>query len=359
MADRRVRRFIGGVMALAVVTAGLSACGGDDDGAAGTEKIVFDSWGGDFQKSQTELLFTPFEAESKIDVVELSDGENIYAKVKSQAGQEAGEIDMVHGDASWLMRGRKDNLWAKIDYSALPADQVYEDARDEYGVGILYWSFNIVYNPAKFAGEAPDTWADVWDYAIRNPKRVAMWSARPNYVIEAALMAAGVQPGAVYPLTDQKIDQAYAKLDEIKDKVAWYESGAQGGRLFEQGQVDIGLYYGGDAFSLKIDGKAPTVVWDQGLYTRDYWLIPANAPHKQQALQLLNFALQPQRQAQFADRTGYGPVAPAAVDQISAATQARLTSVEPNKSRQLSYDYRWWGENDDVQLQRWTKWLRG
>ncbi|MBQ1026016.1 ABC transporter substrate-binding protein [Micromonospora sp. C95] len=357
MTGRRLRRFLCGVTIAITSAASLSACG-DEGGAAERNEIVFNSWGGDFQKAQSEVIFAPFETESKIKVVQLSDGENIYAKVKSQAGQDIGEIDMVHGDASWLMRGRQDNLWAKIDYSELSAVNIYDDARDDYGVGVLYWSFNIVYNPAKFT-EAPTTWADVWDYAKQHPKRVAMWSARPNYVIEAALMADGTRPDGVYPLTGEKIDRAYAKLDEIKDKVAWFEGGAQGGRLFEEGQVDIGMFYGGDAFSLKVDGAAPTVVWNQGLYTRDYWLIPANAPHKEQALQLLKFALQPQRQAELADRTGYGPVAPEAVAQLDPAVQAKLTSVEPQKSSQLSYDYEWWGENDDAQLQRWTTWLRG
>lgn len=335
----------------------VSACSRHTPAASANE-VIIDSWGGDFQKAQSEVLFTPFESDTKIKVVQLSDGEDIYAKVKAQAGRTTGEIDLIHGDASWLMRGKKDHLWSKIDYSALSSVKIYDDARDDSGVGILYWSFNIVYNPAKFA-KGPTTWTEVWDYAKKNPKHVAMWSARPNYVLEAALMADGVAPSAVYPLTPAKIDRAYAKLDEIKSGLVWYEGGSQGGRLFEEGQVDIGMFYGGDAFSLKVNGKAPTVVWNQGLYTRDYWLIPANAPHKAQATQLLKYALEAQRQAKFAVRTGYGPVAPDAINQIPADVQAKLTSVEPQKSSQLSYDYVWWGENDDAQLERWTKWLRG
>jgi putative spermidine/putrescine transport system substrate-binding protein len=341
-------------MVVLTVAAGCGGDGGRDDPA----RVVFDSWGGDFQKAQAELLLSPFSAETGIPVVQLSDGESIYAKVKSQAGRRTGEIDLVHGDASWLMRGKREKLWASVDYSALGDTKIYDDARDDSGVGILYWSFNIVFDPARFP-VGPTTWAQVWEYARKHPKRVAMWGARPNYVLEAALMADGLAPGQVYPLTDDKIDRAYAKLAEIKDAVVWYESGAQGGRLFEEKQVDVGMFYGGDAFSLKVDGRAPTVVWNQGLYTRDYWLVPANAPHKQQAIRLIAYAVDAQRQARFAERTGYGPVSPDAVNLLDETSRTRMTSLEPQKSQQLSYDYTWWGENDDAQLERWTTWLRG
>ncbi|MCJ8508671.1 extracellular solute-binding protein [Rhizobium lemnae] len=321
-------------------------------------EVVFNSWGGVFQEWQAEVILKPFQSESGIKVVQLSDGENMFAKVRSQSASEKGQIDIVHGDASWLMRGKKVGLWAKIDYDSLEPSSIFDDASDANGVGILYWSFNIIYNP-KNVETGPTTWADVWAHAKAHPRRVALWGARPNYVLEAALMADGVAPGDVYPLTEEKIDRAYTKLDEIKNSVIWYESGAQGARLFQEGLVDVGMYYGGEAFQLDLGGNHPVVVWNQGLYTRDYWLVPANAPNKEEAHELIRFAIQAQRQAEFAERTGYGPVATDAVSRIEPALLSRLTSVDPNKSKQLSYDYVWWGENDDTQLERWTQWLRG
>ena len=185
-----------------------------------------------------------------------------------------------------------------------------------------------------------------------------MWSARPNYVIEASLLATGMQLGDVYPLTTDKLNLAYQKLEEIRDHVVWYETGGQGARLFEENQVDVGMFYGGDAFGLEIEAGEAVVVWNQGIYTRDYWLIPANAPNKNNATELIKFAVQAERQARFSERTGYGPVAPNAISLISADALPKLPSVEPQKSSQLSYDYIWWGKNDDEQLARWTAWLR-
>ncbi|MGF1653173.1 MAG: extracellular solute-binding protein [Actinomycetales bacterium] len=127
--------------------------------------MVVDSWGGSFQDDQTEVIFDPFQDETGIEVVQLSDGENIYAKVEAQAGRQTGDIDLVHGDASWLERGTLSGLWAPVDEDATGAADLYEDARDTNGVGILYYSYNIVYNTEELdPGEAPRSWA-------RGPRR--------------------------------------------------------------------------------------------------------------------------------------------------------------------------------------------
>lgn len=352
---RSVRFAVVGVAAALVAGCGLDSGGSDD----ASQQVVIDSWGGVFQDAQTAVLYKPFEKDTGTKVVQLSDAENMFAKVMAQSKRDTGEIDLVHGDASWLTRGQQRNLWAPIDPGVYENTGIFEDAKADDGVGILYWSFNITYNRDKFPGGGPTTWRQVWDYAIAHPKRVALFGPRPNYVLEAALMAAGVAPADVYPMTAEKIDQAYASLDRVKDNVLWYEGGAQGERYFTEHQVDIEMYYGGEAYGLVDKGQPLEVVWNQGIYTRDYWMIPANAPNKEGALKLMRFALRPENQAEMARRTGNGPVTEASVKLLEPKFRGRMASVEPQKSQQLSYDWQWWGANDDKQLERWTNWLRG
>lgn len=266
---------------------------------------------------------------------------------------------MIHGDASWLIRGKLRGLWAPIDYDEIDRSLLYEDARDSHGVGILYWSFNIVYRTDVFDGKGPKSWSEVWKYAKENPGRVALWGARPNYVLEAALMANGYKIDDVYPLNEQKIDEAFRSLDEVRENVVWYETGAQGARLLTSGEVDVAMFYGGDAFGLIDEGEALAVEWNQGIYTRDYWLVPANAPNRKGAMKLIEFALDAQRQATFAEVTGFGPVNPDSSDLVGEEFVRRLASYRPNKDLELSYDYEWWGERDDQMLDRWNTWLRG
>jgi len=144
----------------------------------------------------------------------------------------------------------------------------------------------------------------------------------------------------------------------VRNSIIFYNGGGDGANQLRSGEVDISMFYGGDAYALIDDGVPLTLVWNQGIYTRDYWMIPANAPHPKEAARLIDFALQRQIQADFAKKTGYGPVVPGAADILPDKVRARICSVEPQKSQQLSYDYNWWGQNDDAQLDRYTAWLR-
>lgn len=56
--------------------------------------VVVDSWGGMFQDAQRKAIFEPFTRETGIRVVELSDGENIFAKVKAQVESNNVQIDV-------------------------------------------------------------------------------------------------------------------------------------------------------------------------------------------------------------------------------------------------------------------------
>jgi len=323
------------------------------------EELVVDSWGGWFQEQQRRTMFEPFETDTGIRVVDLSDGESQLAIAKAQVEYGRGEIAIIHGDASWLFRGQREGLWAPIDYSLVDTSEVYDDVVEDFGFGILYWSFNIVYNTAAFPNDHPSSWAEVWEYAIEHPGRVALWGARPNYVIEAALMAAGYGLDTVYPLNEQKIEEAFESLDRIKDNVRWYDTGSQGQKLFYDEEVVLGMFYGGDTFGLIEKGAPLQVEWNQGIYTRDYWLVVKNAPHLENAMKFINFVSKADIQSQFAMATAYGPINRNAFNLISDVQfLSRLPSWPPNKERQLSYDFQWWGEHDEEIIERWNNWLR-
>jgi len=340
--------------ALATAILALVGCSGQTH-----DKLVVDSWGGWFQEQQRATMFDPYEREAGIQVRDLSDGEAQFAKAKAQVESGHGEIDIIHGDASWLVRGETEGLWAPIQYDIVDVSQVYADVVEDVSVGILYWSFNIVYNTNAFPDGHPTTWAEVWEFATENPGRVAMWGARPNYAVEAALMAAGYDMQTVYPLTERKIQEAFGSLDRIKDKVIWYETGAQGQKLFFDEEVVLGMFYAGDTFALIDDGAPLDVEWNQGIYTRDYWLVLKNAPHLGNAMRFISFASRPEIQAEFASATSYGPINKNAFGLIEDEdTLRRLPSWPANKDKQLSYDFRWWGYHDYEMIERWNNWLR-
>ena len=232
----------------------ISSCQ-ERKGESTEDKLVVNSWGGWPQKQQSETMFNPFSETTGIKIVELSDGENQFARAKAQIGFNGSEFDLIDGDASWLVRGQSQNLWAPIDYEIVDKTNLFSDVLEPYGVGIVYWSVNIVYNTTAFPESHPTDWAEVWDFASKNPGRVAMWGAKPDYTIEIALMAAGYDMGEIYPLNEEKLQEAFISLEKIKGNVRWYDTGAQAQKLFSDEEVVLGMEPGGLHSRLLVSGR--------------------------------------------------------------------------------------------------------
>jgi putative spermidine/putrescine transport system substrate-binding protein len=319
--------------------------------------VVVDSWGGMFQDAQREAFFIPFEKETGIKVIELSDGENIFAKVKAQVDMNNPNIDVVHADASWLGRGKKEDILYPINYEIIITENLYEDIIDSYGVGILYWSYNIAYNKNEFNDSHPNNWKEFWEWSDKNGKTLFN-GGRPNHGIEAALMALGYPINKVYPLTDKKINQAFDLFKKTKNNFIWYTEGGQGHQLFADNECVLGEFFGGDIFTLADKGVPLGIEWNQGIYTSDYWLVPKNAPHKQNAMKFIEFTLRPEQQAKLAELTSYGPVNKKSFDFIDdEKLLKRLPSYPENKNKMLSFNHEWWGQHEDELLERWNNML--
>ncbi len=331
---------------------------GSKNNVSDSNVVIVDSWGGLFQDAQRKAIFEPFTKETGIKVIELSDGENIFAKVKVQVESNNVQIDVFHADASWLGRGEKDNILNPIDFDIVKVPDLYEEAVDPYGIGILYWSYNIVYNSQEFATHHPSNWKEFWEWTNANKGRGSFNGGRPNHGIEAALMSKGYSINEVYPLTEGKIDEALELFDKNKNGFMWYSEGGQGQQLFSNEEVVIGEFFGGDAFMLADKGVPLNLEWNQGIYSLDYWLVAKNAPNKDNAMKFIEFASRPEQQAKLAELTYYGPVNKKAFDSIkNNDLLKKLPSYPENKKKMLLLDYKWWGQHEDELLERWNKML--
>lgn len=341
------------LMVLTLISGSILFVGCTDNEYAGNI-VVVDSWGGIFQDAQRKAIFEPFTNETGIKVVELSDGENIFAKIKAQVEMNNPQIDVFHADASWLGRGKKDGILSSIDYNIVKTSDLYEEVVDPYGVGILYWSYNIVYNTQEFTGWHPSNWKEFWGWAATKGHS-SFNGGRPNHGIEAALMAKGYSINEVYPLTQDKINEAFELFEKNKTHFIWYTEGGQGQQLFADREVILGEFFGGDAFMLADKGVPLGVEWNQGIYTLDYWLVPKNAPHKENAMKLIEFATRPEQQAKLAELTYYGPVNKMAFKYIDNKNLLkRLPSYPETKKKMLLFDHEWWGQHEDELLERWN-----
>src|SRR5690606_10529217 len=90
--------------------------------------------------------------------------------------------------------------------------------------------------------------------------------------------------------------RAFAKLDQIKPHLQWWEAGAQPPQMLAAGDVVMSSAYNGRIAAAQKEGKKLEVVWNGSVYDFDYWAIPAGSPRRDDAYKFIKFASQPESQ---------------------------------------------------------------
>lgn len=308
------------------------------------------SWGGALQEAQREAYFQPFAKLTGKEVRDLAfTGE--YAKLKAMVQSGRVEWDVVETDSDIVISGGREGLLEPIDYTVVPKDELLPGFARSHGVGVFLYSLALVWRKDRVPqGRQPSAWADMWNVSAFPGKRG--FRNTPRGTLEIALLADGLSPDKLYPLD---VERALHKLDEIKDQIVWWSSGAE----FEQKMVSeftLAAGYNGRAFNLQRAGKDIGYTFDGAILDSDWWVIPRGTPYRQLAMQFVAFACNPPGQKLLAERLAYGPVSKAATSELAADVQVRLPSSPANLAKQVRFNSEWWAENERAVLQRWEAW---
>jgi putative spermidine/putrescine transport system substrate-binding protein len=339
------------VFAAAVIGTTLSGAGST---AARDLSVV--SWGGTYQDAQRKVYFEPFEAETGIALVEDSwDGGIGALRAKVEAG--AVPWDVVQVEAEELRIGCDEGLLMPIDWAKLGGrDAFLPSAVSDCGVGAIIWSTALAYDAAKFPNGGPRSWADFWNVE-KFPGKRAMRKG-PKYTLEFALMADGVAPKDVYGVlaTKEGVERAFAKLDEIKPHLIWWEAGAQPPQLLASGEVVMTSVYNGRLDAPRREGRDFRVVWPGSIYATDSWVILTGSPNAEDGMKLIQFMSEPERQAKLPEFISYGVTNKGAMQSIPPDLLATLPSAPQNLEVAVALDVRFWTDRIDELNKRFTAW---
>lgn len=320
--------------------------------------VVISSWGGAFQDGMRKAYFEPFTKETGIKVIENNYGPQGLARLKAQVEAGRVEVDLFDGPPQWPIIGRRQGILERIDPRYFDAGNLVRGAIQEYGFGFTSVSWGITYNTKTFAKHTPRTWADFWDVKTF-PGRRAMFGASIFRHIEYGLMADGVSPEQVNPLSMEKVERAFKKLDQIKPHISvWYPGPAQAQQLLADAEVVLAEFLHGRTAVLARQGQPLAFEFNQGVFNYATWVLGKGAPHKENALKLLGFISQPNPQAEMMLASDYGPVNMKAFELIKDEALLRLAPTFPeNLKRQVLLDAEWWGEHEEKLAERWRKWV--
>jgi len=338
----------------------LLALGGSVALAAGkteaSRTVVIAEWGGALGDALKAAYYVPFEQETGIKVIQASGPDP--SKVKAMVDSGNVEWDVFEGSMMEILNLGEERF-EPIDYSQFDQESlenIPDEFRHKVAVGSFVWSNALAYSTEAFPpGKEPRGWVDFWNVTkFPGPRTLESGSAGDPPPLEIGLMGAGVPMDAVYPIDAER---AFKSLDVIKPHVVkWWTGGAQPGQMLVDGEVVMAQAFSGRILSLQLSGAPVAVTYNQALVSMDMWLVPKNAPNKENAMKLIAFMSKAKPQAEFAKQIPYGPINLKAFDYIPEDIGKLLPSHPDNLAVQLPLNHKYWGANRDRLNEMWVKW---
>lgn len=338
-------------MASLTLTMSLAACsGGSSDDGQKNGELVFVDWGGTNTDARVDAIVKPFEKETgiKVTVVTPSD----YAKLISMVENNTTEWDVMNCDAYWGVYAGNEGYLEPMDYDVIKT-KIDKEVQLEYVMGAEIYTSVIAWNADKYDSKsAPQTWKDFFDTKTYPGKR-AVWQY-PVTVLEAALLADGVPMDKLYPLD---LDRAFKKLDTIKDSIVWWTKGAEPSQMLSTGEADYALAWSGRIATAKDEGSPVDMTYNGGVMISAGWVVPKNAPNRENAMKFIEYASQANQQYEFSKRIPYGSTNPEAVKLMDDSLKTELGQSDEQLQNEIYLDNTYWAENLSKVEERFNAWL--
>lgn len=319
---------------------------------ARAQQLTVVHYGGTFGQAMRAAFFDPAEKEMGIKIVDTSRTD--MAKIKAMVQSGNIEWDVANVNTLEVGRGARENLWERIDWSAIDPKVAGPVGKLEYGVPFIGFSIGLGYSTKKYPtpDAAPKTWADFWD--VRKFPGPRALEDRVRYQLEFALLADGVPPDKLYPLD---VDRAFRKLDQIKPHiVVWAKPPVQPIELIVSGEVAMASVFNNEVANAQKRGAPIGMHFDGALYLTNAWTVLRGTKNLRTAMQFIKTVTQPAYGARLAEAIYFGPMNPDAIPLIKPETRRNLPTDPTNLAKSIRFDNEWWAANESKLIERWNKW---
>jgi putative spermidine/putrescine transport system substrate-binding protein len=317
---------------------------------AEARELVLVNWGGDAMTAYAEAYGKPFEAATGIPVRMDGSGPTEGA-ITAQATSGNVTWDLVDADPFSAITLGKQGYITPVDYSRIDKSKLRgPEFEYEYCLSTYFFSYVIAYDSSLFP-EAPTRMADFFDTAkFPGPRTMYKWGVSSW---EAALLADGVAPDALYPLD---LERAHAKIVALKPEVvSFWGGGAESQTAMLSGEASMGLIWStrGKLIEEESDGRIK-FTWNEGLLSPGAMAIMANNPAgADTAMAFLASMQDPEKQLVMFNLLGQGPANPA-TDALIPPDQRRFNAVDPeNSGKQIVLDMNWYADHYSAALDQY------
>ncbi|MDK2967736.1 ABC transporter substrate-binding protein [Lacrimispora amygdalina] len=292
---KRMKTFLA-ISALTLLSISVvSGCKKSETKAGSNGEVYVYNWG----EYIDESVIQQFEKETGIKVVYdlFETNEEMYPVI------EAGGVkyDAVCPSDYMIQKMAQNNLLAEINFDNIPnikeIDPKYMemsksfDPENKYSVPYCWGTVGILYNTSMVAKEdVPTKWSDLWDEKFKD-NILMQDSVRDAFMV--ALKSLGYSMNTT---NEQEINEAKELLIKQKPLVQAYVIDQVRDKMIG-GEAAVGVIYSGEMLyiqnevkELGLDYSLEYVIPEEGTNLwLDSWVIPANAPNKENAEKWINF----------------------------------------------------------------------
>ena len=277
---------------MVVVIAGGGIYYGRANLTSGTEQVIIYNWG---EYIDPEVL-DMFEEETGIQVIyeEFETNEIMYPKIQSGAIA----YDLVCPSDYMIQKMIQNDLLQPLNFDNIPnaknIGQVYYeksrqfDPDNQYSIPYCWGTVGILYN-TKMVDEPIDSWTVLWDTQYKD-SILMQDSVRDAFAVALKTLGYSLNSTSIHELTQAKdllvqqkpLVQAYV-IDQVRDKMIGSEAA-------------IGVIYSGEAIYTQTENPdlAYVVPKEGSNMWIDSWVMPKNAPNKENAEKFLDFLCRPE-----------------------------------------------------------------
>jgi putative spermidine/putrescine transport system substrate-binding protein len=321
--------------------------------------LTVTTWAGPYGRAQASAMMRPYAAAKSVDVrIVQWDGE--FADLKKG--------DVVDMELPQAVEACQRGLLEKIDAAPLPAGSDGKSAKSDFLPGAVgpCWVGSLVYSQLILfradARKAPTGPADFFDLK-KFPGGRGLRQG-PKFNLELALIADGVLARDVYKTlaTDDGVARAFARLDAIKRRIAWWSAAGEPMQMLMDGRVVMSTALNGDLYNPKRKIQ-PGVLRDYQLYEMDVFGIPKTSTRKDATMDFIAYATASEPLANAASWVPYSPARRSALPRVGKnpdtgeAMQAFMPLRPQDMDTAFAVDDFWWRAHGAQINVRWQAWL--
>jgi spermidine/putrescine-binding protein len=268
----------------------------------------------------------------KVTASYMGSSDELVAKLR---GGSAGNYDVISPSSDVATMLAATGLAAPLDLTKLPSYSQLSPKLTSlplvrvkgqvYGVPFMWGPDPMIYDTTVFAAP-PETWNVLWDPKYKG--KIAVWDDLSTVYMAAQVLGYDKpDPGQLYNLSDEQLENVKKKLLELKPQVRkMWSTGGELTNLFQNHEVVLAMGWPLMTNQLRKSNypAGETIPKENTTGWMDHLMITSASENKDLAYKFLEFMIQAQTQKKVTDVTGYTPANPQAAQFMTAEEKKSL-----------------------------------